>query len=73
MCLCCFLFVQENYPQVVEVSKFGSYYIVDLPDQVNLIYFLTMSSKLIKEKYLGYILIIYCVLLLFSVFPGKLP
>ena len=43
-----------------------------LQDQANLICFWHMSSKLIKKKYLDYILSIVCVLLLFLVFPGKL-
>ena len=51
-----FLGFQENYHYVVKINNFGSYPSFDPLDQANLRCFGHMSSNLIKEKYLGYIL-----------------
>ena len=50
-----FLVFPGNYPYAVKVNNFGSYPSFDPLDQANLICYLHMSSKLTKEKYLGYI------------------
>ena len=73
MCCCCFRFFQENYPNAVKVNNFGSYPIFDPLDQANLICVRYISSKLIKETYLGLYLKHSCLFYLFLVFPGKLP
>ena len=64
---------QENYPYSVTVNNFGSYALFDPLDQVNLMCFLIMSSKLIKEKYLGYILSIFMCFSGFRFFQQNYP
>ena len=54
-----FLIIQENYLCTAKKNKFGSYPSLDPLDQANLTWFWHVSSKLIKEKYSGYILNIF--------------
>ena len=56
---CCFSIFQENYLCAAKKNKFGSYPSLDPLDQASLTWFWHMSSKLIKEKYSGYILNIF--------------
>ena len=73
ICFCCFRFFQENYPYAVKVNNFVSYPLLDPLDQANFICFRHMSSKLIKEKYLGYILNIFMCCCCFQFFQENYP
>ena len=70
MCFCCFYFF---YCYAVKVKKFGSDTYFDPLDQVNLRCFSHMSSKLIKEKYSGYILSIFMCFCCFYFFQENYP
>ena len=72
MCSCCFRFFQENYPYAVKKKNVGSYPLFNLLNQANFICFWHMTSKLIKKGVIRLYFEHIYVLLLFSVFPGKL-
>ena len=61
------------YPYAVKVNKFGSYTYFDPLDQANLRCFFTNVIKVDKRKVLRFYFEHIHVLLLFLVFPGKLP
>ena len=62
VCFCCFQIFQENYTYAVD--NLDLYHVFDSLDRANLICFLGVSSKLMKEKYLKYIFAYF-------VLPGK--
>ena len=57
VCFCYFQIFQENYTYAVD--NLDSYHVFDSLDRANLICFLGVSSKLLKEKYLKYIFCIF--------------
>ena len=72
MYFCCFQFFQENYLYAVKVNNFGSYPSFD-PGTGQLKMFLTYVIKVDKREVLRLYFEHIHVLLLFLVFPGKLP
>ena len=70
---CCFRFFQDNHPNAVKVNKFGSYPIFAPPGSGQSDMFLTYVIKVVKREVLRLYFKHICVLLLFLVFPGKLP